>query len=341
MAATTNGAYDPFAMVAQSTAIFSTTQSPLTVRFDYTPGSAGSQGWLDWFEIHARVDLSMNGINQLLFRDWLSVGPGKVGSFIIKNASAATQVWDITEPLQPVRMQGAMVGSELRFVNECSRLHEYIVFNNTGYLTPKGEGAVPNQNLHGGAIPQYIIITHPAVLGQAQRLAQYHQQRDNLQSVVVTVNQVYNEFSSGSPDPAALRDYVKMFYDRAGGDSTKAPNTCCCLAMPRSITVPASATTPTWCPAGKVPFRLTRWQPIPPTIFLVCWAITTTLMEPAPTCSILALAAFPPKMNGKHESIVDKIIAYNDPKSLGPWRNECTFVADDEDNNLHLQDAEP
>ena len=31
---------------------------------------------------------------------------------------------------------------------------------------------------------------------------------------------------------------------------------------------------------------------------------------------------------------------YHDPAGQGPWRNNLNFVADDEDFNLHLQDAE-
>lgn len=336
---TTNGTYDPFAMVAQATSTFSG-QSPLTVRFDYTPGSTGSQGWLDWFEIQAQVDLSMNGIDQLLFRDWNSVGAGRVGAFTIKNATAATQVWDITEPLQPVRMQGTMTGSELRFVNECSRLHEYMVFNNTGFLTPGKIGAVPNQNLHGGAIPRYIIITHPTLLGQAQRLAQYHQQRNNLQTAVVTVNQVYNEFSSGSPDPAALRDYVKMFYDRAGGDSAKAPQYLL-LFGDASFDYRARISNNTnLVPCWESPASLEPLTTYTSDDFFGLLGDNDDINGTGTYLLDIGIGRIPAKNEREAQAIVDKIVAYNDTKSLGPWRNESTFVADDEDNNLHLQDAE-
>jgi hypothetical protein len=38
------------------------------------------------------------------------------------------------------------------------------------------------------------------------------------------------------------------------------------------------------------------------------------------------------------KAYVDKLSAYL--KSFGPWRTQSTFVGDDEDQNLHLQDAE-
>jgi hypothetical protein len=41
--------------------------------------------------------------------------------------------------------------------------------------------------------------------------------------MVADVEQVYREFSSGSPDPVALRDFVKMFYDKAGNDTLRRP----------------------------------------------------------------------------------------------------------------------
>jgi hypothetical protein len=41
-----------------------------------------------------------------------------------------------------------------------------------------------------------------------------HQQQNGLRTVVVTTDQVYNEFGSGSPDPTAIRDFVKMYYDK-------------------------------------------------------------------------------------------------------------------------------
>ncbi|HEX6432569.1 MAG TPA: type IX secretion system sortase PorU, partial [Niastella sp.] len=338
--ATNTGSYDPFAKEAQSTATFSTTQSPLSIRFDYTPGSAGSQGWLDWFEVLARIDLSMSGNNQLMFRDWNSVGPGKVSSFSIKNAPADIQVWDVTNPLEPIRMQGVMTGSEWRFVNESSRLHEYIAFSNTGYLTPVKVGAVANQNLHGSAMPQYIIITHPDLLGQAQRLAQYHQQRDNLASLVVTVNQIYNEFSSGSPDPTALRDFVKMFYDRAGGDSTKAPKYLL-LFGDASFDYKARISNNTnLVPAWESPVALDPLSTYTSDDYFGLLGDNDDINGTGTYLLDIGIGRIPTKNDREAKAIVDKILAYNDAKSLGPWRNECTFVADDEDNNLHLQDAE-
>ncbi|MBO9200393.1 MULTISPECIES: type IX secretion system sortase PorU [Niastella] len=340
LAATGTGLYDAFATAAQSSATFSTTQTPLTVRFDYTPGSQGSQGWLDWFEIIARVDLSMNGINQLQFRDWSSVGPGKVSSFSIKNATAGIQVWDITNWLEPVKMQGGLNGSEWRFVNESSRLHEYIAFTTNGFLTPGAAGRVPNQNLHGSSIPQYIIITHPSLLGQAQRLAQYHQQHDNFSTQVVTVDQIYNEFSSGSPDPTALRDFVKMYYDRAGGDSSKSPQYLLLLGDASFDFRSRISNNTNLVPCWESPIALDPLATCTSDDFFGFLGDNEDINGTGTNLLDIGIGRIPAKNEREAQSMVDKILAYHEAKSLGPWRNECTFIADDEDNNLHLNDAE-
>jgi len=120
-------------------------------------------------------------------------------------------------------MKVAGGGSQFTFNNDASVLREYIAVSPDRYLTPVFTGRVSNQNLHGSPQVPYIIVTHASLLFEANRLAEYHRQNDGLAYVVTDVQQIYNEFSSGTPDPSAIRDFVKMFYDRAGADSLQRP----------------------------------------------------------------------------------------------------------------------
>jgi len=88
---------------------------------------------------------------------------------------------------------------------------------------PQSLGKINNQDLHNSSVKDYLIVTHPSLLSEAQRLGAWHQQNQNLRTLVVTTDQVYNEFSSGTADPSAIRDFVKMYYDKAGNDTTKRP----------------------------------------------------------------------------------------------------------------------
>jgi hypothetical protein len=55
---------------------------------------------------------------------------------------------------------------------------------------------------------------------------------------------------------------------------------------------------------------------------------------------ISASAEYQAKTSAEASSFINKLLAYHDTASLGSWRNQLTFIADDEDFNLHLRDAE-
>src|SRR5690606_4732162 len=220
IAPVTTGIYDLFAREEKATTSFILIQTTASVTINYTPGSFNSQAWLNWFELHCRRSLVLPAGGQLAFRDWNSVGSGTV-EFLISNADASTQVWDVTDPLRPVRMNATLAGNQLRFTNDAQRLREYICFS-TSFLSPEPVGRVNNQNLHATVETDYFIVSWPAFRQQAERLATFHQQR-GLRTLVVTTEEVFNEFASGSPDPTAIRDFVKMYYDKYNATWSQVP----------------------------------------------------------------------------------------------------------------------
>jgi len=334
------GPYDQFARTVESSGTFATTQNELVVRYDYTPGSANAQGWLDWLEVFTRRNLSVTGNNQLLFRDWNSVSAGNVGNFIIRNGTVATRIWEVTNALAPVQMQVLPNGADLRFVNDCSILREYIVFNTSGLLTPVALGRVANQNLHNQVLTDFIIVTHVSLLAQAQRLAQFHQQNHNLRVTVVTTEQIFNEFSSGAPDPAAIRDFVKMYHDRAGSDTTKRAKYLLLLGD-ASFDYKARITNNTnLVPAWESPASLDPLATYTSDDFFGLLDDGDDINGTGTYLLDIGIGRIPARNEREAQAIIDKIVAYHQPKGLGAWRNELSFVADDEDNNLHLQDAE-
>ena len=54
----------------------------------------------------------------------------------------------------------------------------------------------------------------------------------------------------------------------------------------------------------------------------------------------VAVGRIPARTVEEATTMVDKIIRYHAKESLGNWRTQTTYVADDKDNNLHLNDAE-
>jgi hypothetical protein len=56
----------------------------------------------------------------------------------------------------------------------------------------------------------------------------------------------------------------------------------------------------------------------------------------------VGVGRFPVKTVGEAEAMVDKVFRYMMPnrENYGPWRNSVVYIADDEDNNIHLGQAE-
>ena len=78
-------------------------------------------------------------------------------------------------------------------------------------------GEVSNQNLHGFETPQMLIVTSRLMRGEAERLARAHKQADGLDAGVVLIDDIYNEFSSGTPHIMAIRRFARMLADRCPG----------------------------------------------------------------------------------------------------------------------------
>ncbi len=335
------GNYDPVAFPSEMNAAFVASSSSISLQYTYQQGSLNSIGWLNWFELFPLRQLSLNGINQLLFRDWESVGPGNFAEFKIQGASNQTFVWDITNPLRPLNITGTLSGSEYKFLNNADQLREYVAFNNQNFLIPAVAGKVDNQDLHQSTSKNYLIITHSSLLSESQRLAQWHQQKQNISTLVVTTNQIYNEFSSGSPDPTAIRDFVKMYYDKAGNDSTKRPRYLLLMGDASYDFQNRIKDNTNLVPCYESESSLDPLSTYTSDDFFGFLDDADNINQQFPVSLLdIGIGRIPAKTLQEAKNVVDKIIRYHDKESYGAWRNAVTLVADDEDNNLHLNDAE-
>jgi hypothetical protein len=259
----------------------------------------------------------------------------KIGGITEPNT---TQVWDITDSKQifsHTLTNPTPTTASFKAKNE--GLREYIVLKtNANFENPVSIGKIPNQNLHALPVPDFVIITHPTLLEAANKLADFRKKNDNLEVLVITTEQVYNEFSSGRKDVSAIRDFTKYMYKKSKklkylllfgngsynhkGETDYVPT----YESHESIHPIYSFASDDyygmldekegeWAEnsgnldnleigIGRIPFRILG---------------NTRIKEQA-------------------NAIVDKIIAYSNGKSMGTWRNEVCFVADNGDNNNTL-----
>ena len=175
-------------------------------------GNPSALAWLDYIEINYKRKIDWFGDeNQFNFRN--NQSNNKFGVFDIPDDTE--YVFNVTDPLN-VKEQLLLNNdsSDKKFATNLNSRYEFVCVRSLDFDQPQFFGQIQNQNLHSLSQADFIIVSHPDFLSQAQRLANFHIDTDNISVVVATTDQVYNEFSSGSQDPVAIRDFVKMFYDK-------------------------------------------------------------------------------------------------------------------------------
>lgn len=213
-----SGNYPAFVERADERTSFTALGPNITLNLTYD-NSANATGvaWLDKIELNVRRALDMNGSgNSLTFRDSRSFNNGGVAEFKIANAPADLEVWQVNRLGNHAKVMGTFPGDgSYSFSANVDELKTYVAFTGSNFDTPAYLGTVANQDLHAMDVPEMIIITHPNFLTQAQELASYHNDIDNIQSTVATTEEVYNEYGSGGQDLSAIRDFIKDLYDRS------------------------------------------------------------------------------------------------------------------------------
>ncbi|MGN6567500.1 MAG: type IX secretion system sortase PorU, partial [Flavipsychrobacter sp.] len=315
--------------------------STANIGLTYNPGNSDAKGYLNYIEINYRRALTFTDA-QMNFRDWNSVGAGKVAGYQVSGASGITQVWDVTNPLAPVRMQGVLSGSTYSFSQDASMLHEFAAMNNTSLPSPTFAGTVANQDLHSLGTADLIIVTYPDFADAANQIADFHRQYDKLRVAVATTTQIYNEFSSGSQDISAIRDFARMFYDNAGNDTT---------AMPKNLLLFGAASYDYKDRIGSNSNYVPTYESIESHDPINSFASDDFFgmldsTEDINNTSIyntldVGVGRLPIYTVADAQNMVNKIKVYKSPAALGPWRISATFVADNEDDaGQHMTDAE-
>ncbi len=179
-------------------------------------GNPSAKAYVDYIEVLGTKQLIADG-KQFAFRNFSTASVNGVVEYQIQNANHVQEVWNVTDFLNPKRILNQTTGANFNFKLNGGNLKEFIALNTANYYTPKqiANSKQANQNLHALQDLDYIVITQDYLMLQAERLAKYHRDNSNFSAKVININQIYNEFGSGSKDITAIRDFVKHLYDNA------------------------------------------------------------------------------------------------------------------------------
>lgn len=315
---------------------FSNSSDNLNLNLSYDDkGYSDAKTWLDFIEVNVRRKLEMSG-TQMHFRDVNSVGPGNIILMKLKSVTANTIVWDISDIHNIKQIPVQLAGDEMEFTIMTDSLKELIAFNGEGFYTPEiSQPDIENQNLHGISQADMVIVTHEKFITQANELAEFHRSYDKLTVSVVTSGQIYNEFSSGTPDISAIRNFMKMLYDRAPLEKD----------LPKYLLLFGDGSYDNLSDHEENTAYILTYQSknsLSPTQSFVTDDFFGLLDDNEGVSNGLVdigIGRFPVTTTEEAEIMIDKIKSYLSPETFGPWRNNICFIGDDEDNNLHMRDA--
>ncbi len=350
----TGADFSDYAYTAGGDTLFNAPSSNFVVNVTYShPDNA--IGWLNYMELNARRNLTMSG-NSMLFRDVNSVGLGNVSKFNLTVPANSTEVWDVSDPTNVLNQQMEVNSGVSSFILSTDNLHEFISFQAAGAHEPAKFGRVPNQNLHSVVQSDMVIVCPAKFKTEADRLAKFHRDHDSLSVVVVSPQEIYNEFSSGKEDVTAIRSFVKMLYDR-NSDATKLPQSLLLFGDGSYDNKHRISENNNFIPTFQ------SLNSLRPTSSYVSDDFFGLLDDSEGTYDDgndhgipdLGIGRFPVSALDQARAMVDKVIHYstepgfietaqscpsNTCSVFGDWRNEICFVADDGDVDTHISNAE-
>lgn len=210
-----SGSYDSdYAVEKSGSASFNTSNPVIDVKLNYNKSASSSVGYLNYLEVNASRQLIMAG-SQMHFRSAAGASQGVISEFTLRGNGQNLQIWDVTKGGNIMNILASKSENNYIYRLATDTLREFIAFDGSSFIVPEFIGNIGNQNLHGAGVPDYLMISHPTFLEQAERLADFHRKNSNLSVLVTTPDKIYNEFSSGAQDITAIRDFVKMMYNKA------------------------------------------------------------------------------------------------------------------------------
>ena len=322
------------------TDVFKPTSGKLSVELILNrKGVKQAAGWLDYIRLFARRNLKMSS-SQLFFRDSQSVGEGWTARFQIAGSNSNTHVWDITDMHNIRRMTASLSDGILSFSAATDTLREFVAFDITTDLLkpvfPEKNSRTDNQNLHGIENVDMVIVTHPDFMEASQELAALHRSRDELVVEVVTAEQVYNEFSSGMQDPAAIRNFMKYLYEQPSSVKLKY------LLLMGAGSYDNKSNVRT---AGNTNYIVTyqsvdSWHGTQSFVSDDFFGILGDNEAVLTGKLAIGVGRIPVQTAEKASEAVAKIRRYMDAQSAGDWPNQIGLLADDGDTNTHTNQSE-
>ena len=311
--------------------------SNISVDLNYNNnGNPSSVAYLDYISLEGTCNLSYNG-DQFIFYNKNLVDLLGIAEYNITNANSISNIWEITDlnNISEILTDGSESNMSFKaFLGEEKR---YIAFNQESFYEPiiEGETNIENQDLKSDVFLDdqnqfqdldYLIICRSDMLYEAQRLAQINRNLNNLNVKVVTLEKIYNEFSSGNQDIAAIRNFVKYIYFNASDESRRIKYLCLFgdASFDYKDRIPQNTNiVPSWHSLNSYSLASAYVSDD----FFGMMDNSEGMMQNSDKLDIAVgriLADSPQRAT----DLVDKISSYYNADSYGDWRNKLIIISD-------------
>jgi hypothetical protein len=324
---------------------FTSTTDAIQVELNYDKmGNPSAKGYLDYIKLKGTRELKATTYQMLFYKEDVASQLG-IAQYAITNADAITTIWDITDLYNVSSLANLeTTGTNYSFKANMGELRKYIAVHNNDFYSPEIDQNpnVAQQNLHKTVFldetgsfqdVDYLIITKndSRFTIPAEKLAQYRRDNDGLNVKVITLDKIYNEFSGGKKDVAAIRDFVKYVYDNASSPANKLKYLC--LFGDASYDYQG------------IQIQTGNTNDVPLFESYESFSLITSyasddffgLLDPnegllhANEMLDLAVGRILAETPADYGMQVDKILSYENLNAYGSWRNSITMVADDVD----------
>ncbi|MBJ7882887.1 type IX secretion system sortase PorU [Gelidibacter salicanalis] len=310
------------------------------VRLTYNnAGNPTAHGYLDYISIEATRQLAFEGSQFMFKNNQVATTPGIV-EYSLTNASAVSEIWDISNKYDVASVMNTEANALLSFKAISGIAKKYIAVTPSDYYEPLRDGktTVNNQNIKGSIFKDgqgqfkdvdYLIVSPNNLVLQAERLAQINRDQNNLNVKVVTLDEIYTEFSSGNQDVAAIRNLVRYVYQNASVPEKRLKYLCLFgdASFDYKDRIPNNTNlVPSWHSVDS--FSLTN--AFVSDDFFGMMDDNEGDMAASNKLDI-AVGRILAETPQRAKEMVDKIALYYKDTSYGSWRNNVVMVSDDVD----------
>lgn len=311
------------------------------LKVNYSSVRTDATGWIDFIEVHTKKQIGFSQDSAIAFsieEDYLK---GNVYNCVLQNVDSTIVIWNVSNPTAVAQMSlNILSNSTASFTQKTDSIVRFFGVKQNAFETPILLWAMPNQNtIVNSGFVNYVIVAAPAYLNAAKKYQAFQQAKFGRNTIVVNAQTVYNDFAGGQASSIAIRNYLKWLANNAKMHHVAAPSYLLLLGMgnfnPQKM---------------DLNFELPVYESENSNSILNSfttddfYAILNDNDDIGFVNSIndlsLAVGRIPARTVSEADSAITKLIYYQTSTVGGSWENKLSWVADDGDYNLHLQDAE-